>query len=63
MNAAVRWIVWGTLPLGGLAGGALGTAVGVRPTLWCTVGGSLVAAMFVVFSPLRAMRDFPAREA
>jgi Na+/melibiose symporter-like transporter len=62
MNAAVRWIVWGTLPLGGLAGGALGTAIGVRPTLWCTVGGSAVAAMFVVFSPLRTMRDFPARE-
>src|ERR1019366_8352223 len=33
MNAAVRWIVWGTLPLGGLVGGALGTAIGIRPTL------------------------------
>jgi len=62
MNAAVRWIVWGTLPLGGLAGGALATAIGIRATLWCGVGGGLVAAMFVVFSPLRAMRDFPARE-
>jgi MFS family permease len=63
MNAAVRWIVWGTLPLGGLAGGALGTAIGTRPTLWCTVGGTATAAVFVVFSPLRTMRDFPAREA
>src|SRR6266568_988017 len=25
MNAAIRWIVWGTLPLGGLIGGALGS--------------------------------------
>jgi MFS family permease len=62
MNAAVRWIVWGTLPLGGLAGGALGTVIGIRPTLWCAVVGSAVAALFLVFSPLRAMRDFPARE-
>ena len=34
MNAAVRWVVWGTLPLGGLLGGALGTWLGVRATLW-----------------------------
>jgi MFS family permease len=62
MNAAVRWIVWGTLPLGGLAGGVLGTAIGIRPTLWCAVAGSLAAALFVVFSPLRTMRDFPVHE-
>jgi Na+/melibiose symporter-like transporter len=62
MNAAVRWIVWGTLPLGGLAGGALGTAIGIRPTLWCAAAGTGAAAVFVVFSPLRAMRDFPGRE-
>jgi MFS family permease len=62
MNAAVRWIVWGTLPLGGLAGGALGTAIGIRATLWWAVAGGAAAAMFVVFSPLRAMRDFPARK-
>ena len=63
MNAAVRWIVWGTLPLGGLAGGALGTAIGIRPTLWCAVAGAALAATFVVFSPLRVMRDFPSSEA
>ncbi|HEY1626171.1 MAG TPA: MFS transporter [Streptosporangiaceae bacterium] len=62
MNAAVRWIVWGTLPLGGLAGGALGTAIGVRPTLWCAVAGAAVSATFVVFSPLRTMRDLSAQE-
>jgi MFS family permease len=62
MNAAVRWIVWGTLPLGGLAGGALGTVIGIRPTLWCAAAGAVLSATFVVFSPLRAMRDFPARE-
>ena len=30
MNAAIRWVVWGTIPLGALLGGALGTS-GRRP--------------------------------
>ena len=59
MNAAVRWIVWGTMPLGALIGGALGTAVGVRPTLWIGLVGSWAAGLFVYFSPLRRMRDVP----
>ncbi len=33
MNASVRFIVWGTMPLGGLAGGILGTLIGVRATV------------------------------
>jgi len=57
MNAAMRWIVWGTLPLGGLLGGALGGAFGVRPTLWIAVVGEWSAALWVFFSPLRRMRD------
>ena len=40
MNAAVRWVVWGTLPLGGVLGGALGTLLGVRATLWIAFAGS-----------------------
>ena len=57
MNAAMRWIVWGTLPLGGLLGGVLGGALGVRPTLWIAVAGEWSAALWVFFSPLRRMRD------
>jgi MFS family permease len=59
MNAAVRWIVWGTLPLGGLLGGALGTALGIRTTLWIGFAGSWLAGWWVFFSPLRGMRDIP----
>jgi MFS family permease len=63
MNAAVRWIVWGTMPIGALIGGALGTAIGVRPTLWIGLIGSWAAGFWVYFSPLRRMRDVPrARE-
>ncbi len=59
MNAAMRWIVWGTLPLGGVIGGALGSVIGIRPTLWVGVVGSWSAALWVLFSPLRTMRDIP----
>jgi MFS family permease len=57
MNAAVRWVVWGTLPLGGVLGGAVGAAAGVRVTLWIAFAGSWVAGWWVFFSPLRKMRD------
>ena len=60
MNAAVRWVVWGTLPLGGVLGGVLGTLLGVRPTLWIGFIGSWAAGFWVFFSPLRRLRDVPA---
>jgi predicted MFS family arabinose efflux permease len=60
MNAAMRWIVWGTLPLGGILGGTVGTAIGVRPTIWIGISGTWAAGLFVYFSPLRKQRDVPA---
>ncbi|MCU1432103.1 MAG: major facilitator superfamily 1 [Actinotalea sp.] len=57
MNASVRFIVWGTMPLGGLLGGYLGTRIGVVPSLWVVVGGTLLAALPVVLSPLIRLRD------
>ncbi len=57
MNAATRWIVWGTIPVGGLIGGALGAGIGIRPTIWIAYIGSWLAGLWVFFSPLRHMRD------
>jgi MFS family permease len=59
MNAAVRWVVWGTIPLGGLLGGAFGAVLGVRTTLWIGYAGAWAAGWWVYFSPLRRMRDIP----
>ncbi|WP_228717868.1 MFS transporter [Kitasatospora acidiphila] len=62
MNAAVRWVVWGTMPIGGILGGLLGTLIGVRPALWVAVIGFSAAGWFVFFSPLRHLRDVPEPE-
>jgi MFS family permease len=59
MNAAIRWVVWGTIPLGGLLGGAFGAVFGVRATMWIGFAGSWAAGWWVFFSPLRGMRDVP----
>jgi MFS family permease len=63
MNASVRFIVWGVMPVGGLLGGFLGTHIGVEPTLWVSVGISVVSVLPVVLSPLVRMRDLPRPEA
>ncbi len=52
MNASVRFLVWGVMPIGGLLGGWLGTHLGIVPTMWVAVGGGVVAALPVVLSPL-----------
>jgi hypothetical protein len=59
MNASVRFLVFGTMPLGGLLGGVLGTWLGVLPALWVAVAGQLLAALPVTFSPLLRMRELP----
>jgi len=59
MNATVRFIVWGTMPLGGFAGGALGTLVGLRPTLWIAAIGGLGAFLWLLPSPIPGMRHMP----
>jgi hypothetical protein len=59
MNASVRFIVFGTMPLGGLLGGVLGEWIGVLPALWIATVGQCLAALPVVLSPLLTMRDLP----
>lgn len=59
MNASVRFLVWGTIPLGSLLGGVLGDTIGIRATLWVGVIGLTLAPLCVVFSPLVKLRDLP----
>lgn len=60
MNASIRFLVWGTIPFGGLLGGALGELVGLRATLLVTAVGLVLCPVWLVASPLRRLRDLPA---
>lgn len=62
MNASVRFLVWGILPLGSLAGGALGEWAGVRTALFVAGAGMSAGGLWLVCSRLRTMRDLPAPE-
>lgn len=59
MNATMRFVVWGTMPPGGLLGGALGQALGLRPAIALTAAGGLLAFLWVLLSPVRALRTIP----
>jgi MFS family permease len=56
VNATMRCLVWGTMPLGALAGGVLGEAIGVRPTIALAALGMMLASAWVVASPVRRLR-------
>ncbi len=62
MNAAMRWIVWGTMPLGTLAGGGIATAFNLRTAVWTGAIGMLFPALPVLFSSVRAIREMPGLE-
>ena len=60
MNASIRFIEWSTMLVGLLVGGVLGEAIGLRPALFCAVGGQLLAPLWLALSPVRALREHPA---
>ncbi|MEV7211972.1 MFS transporter [Kitasatospora cineracea] len=59
INATARFLVWGTLPLGGLAAGLLGEYLGVRTTLWIAAAGLSLTWLPPFLSPLRTLRALP----
>jgi len=52
MNATMRFIVWGTIPIGSIIGGALATFVPVRVALMIAAVGSFSAMVPLLASPL-----------
>ena len=49
----------GVRPIGALAGGLLGTTIGLRPTLWIAVVGAIAGFLWLLPSPLPKMRELP----
>ncbi len=52
-------INYGARPLGAVAGGLLGTALGVRPTLFVAAAGGVLACVWVLRSPIAGLRALP----
>ncbi|MFC5831910.1 MFS transporter [Nonomuraea insulae] len=58
VNASVRFLSSGVMPLGALLGGLVAQQIGVRQTLWLLMAGRAVAFVPLLFSPLPRLRDF-----
>jgi hypothetical protein len=58
-NASRRFVVWGTIPLGGLVSGMLASWVGLRPTLFVGTLGCALSAIPILLSPIRHITVLP----
>jgi MFS family permease len=59
MNASMRFMVWGTMPFGSLAGAALGTAIGLRPTMLLAGIGGMFAVLWLLNRAVLSLREIP----
>lgn len=60
MNATIRFLVWGTMPIGGILGGVLATVVGVHEAIWIGAILGLTSVLFPLLSPVRHIQFMPA---
>jgi MFS family permease len=61
MNATMRTIIWGTIPVGAFVGGILGTQLGI---LWTIIIGALVSTLsvlFIILGPVGSLHEIPKR--
>jgi MFS family permease len=61
-TGAFRFVNYGVRPLGALAGGALGSAFGLRPTLFVTAGAAVAGVLWLLPSPVTGLLELPEEE-
>ncbi|MGW4286362.1 MFS transporter [Streptomyces sp. NPDC004673] len=59
LTASTAFLSYGAIPVGALLGGALGSTLGLRPAMALTTAGVPLAALILLFSPIRRVRDLP----
>jgi predicted MFS family arabinose efflux permease len=59
VSGAFMVVNYGVRPVGTMLGGLLGTALGLRPTLWIATVAALAGVLFLVPSPIPRMRTLP----
>ncbi len=62
VTASSSFVNYGTIPIGALLGGLLGTVLGLRTAMWLTTAGVPLAGLVLFFSPVRRFRDLPAAQ-
>ena len=59
MNASMRFLVWGTIPIGSLIGAGLSEIVGVPTTVWISAILGIFSFLPVLFSTVRRVETIP----
>jgi hypothetical protein len=60
MNATMRFIVWGTIPVGSILGGVIATTVSVHAAIWVGALGSILSIVPLLITPVHRLREMPA---
>ncbi|HKW44189.1 MAG TPA: MFS transporter [Candidatus Eremiobacteraceae bacterium] len=61
MNATIRTVAWGMLPLGSIIGGAVAQRIGIYPVMFVGIGCGLASIWVVLFSPILRYSEQPAQ--
>lgn len=59
VSGAYMVVNYGVRPLGALVGGALGSTIGLRPTLWIATVGAIAGVLWLLPSPVPRLRTLP----
>ena len=59
VSGAYMVVNYGVRPIGALVGGALGTWIGLRPTLWVASLGAIAGVLWLLPSPVLRLRELP----
>ena len=59
VSGAYMVVNYGVRPLGALVGGALGSWIGLRETLWIATSGALLGVLWLLPSPILGLRELP----
>ena len=57
INATFRFVAWGTMPLGAVMGGVLGSVLGLTAAIGIGAIGMIFSVALLLFSPLPALRE------
>jgi MFS family permease len=63
MNASIRVLEFGAMLAGTVCAGLLGEVAGLRAALWVAAGGMFTASLWLLLSPVFALREMPGVQA